>query len=192
MLAGLTIGLALLWSHSPETGAPSVEPASTPAPALAEPGGKPGKAVPVVSVAADVSSATDRRANAYRLVLDGGRVSLEAVESIHGRFRQRRSQTALPGMIRCRLLDADGAVLAEELLPAPDFACLVLDPMVPDSAGAPKPAAMTATGPVVFQTRLPEVAGATVLEIVRIESVSTNSAESATGRLLAQIALPAR
>lgn len=196
LLMALAAVTALLWSKSRPFGKSSLPstPDSAAVPVFAEHVQEEGE-VPVtpVSVKAEgASSAPVRRANAYRMLLDGDLVSLEAIETIQGRFKEHRGLAARPGMLRCRLLDAEDAVLAEEYLPAPDYACVVLDPVIADRNGAPKPAALTAAGPVVFQARLPEVAGAEVLEIVRIESVSDNPTEAPTGRLLAQLALPSR
>ena len=67
-------------------------------------------------------------------------------------------------MLRCRLLSENNTVLAEELLPAPDQLCAVIDP----KSGSDKPVQYTVAGPVVFQVRMPRVKGATRLDIFRI------------------------
>lgn len=107
-------------------------------------------------------------ARAYRLVLDGGICELEAVEDLSGDFRQPRSMLASEGMFHCRLLDADGGVLAETTMHPPDRRCVVLVPDFENPGAAPLPVSLTAERPVVFQVRLPAVDGASKLEIVRL------------------------
>ncbi len=108
---------------------------------------------------------------AYRLVLAGDTLALEAAEDLRGELRRRRGPAAwAPGMLCCRLLDAEQRVLAEETLPPPDRTCVVLDPHVRGSAGQPQPAVLTAEGPVVFQVRLPKLAAATELKVYRLAS----------------------
>ena len=87
-------------------------------------------------------------------------------------------------MLRCRLLDAEQRVLAEEFLPQPDFQCVVLDPV--QTSGKATPAQLTDSGPVVVQTRLPSKAGAAILEIGRLDTPSSEPSV----RILAQFALP--
>lgn len=102
---------------------------------------------------------------AYLLSLDGGKLGLENAEDIEGDFATpRRRQEEWTGMLRCRLVSAEGKVLAEELLPAPDHLCTVLDAR----DGEPKPVTYTPPGPVLFQLRLPRRADATRLDIARI------------------------
>ncbi len=106
---------------------------------------------------------------AYRLILDGDSLVLEAAEDLRGEFRRRRGPAAWsPGMLCCRLLDADQRVLAQETVPPPDRTCVVLDPHVTGPAGQPQPAVLTADGPVVFQVRLPQLATATELKVYRL------------------------
>ncbi len=102
---------------------------------------------------------------AYMLSLDKGALTFLEQQDIEGDFApKRRKQEEWSGMLRCRLLSETNAVLAEELLPAPDYLCAVVDP----KSGSDKPVQYTAAGPVVFQVRLPRVKGATRLDIIRI------------------------
>jgi hypothetical protein len=64
-------------------------------------------------------------------------------------------------MLRCRLLSESNAMLAEELLPAPNHLCAVLEP----KSGSSKPVKFTAAQPVLFQLRFPqEQAGGVLLK----------------------------
>lgn len=102
---------------------------------------------------------------AYMLSLDKGALTFMEAQDIEGDFApKRRKPEEWSGMLRCRLLSETNAVLAEELLPAPDHLCAVLDP----KSGSDKPVQYTVAGPVVFQVRLPRVRGATRLDIIRI------------------------
>lgn len=102
---------------------------------------------------------------AYMLSLDKGALTFLEQQDIEGDFApKRRKPEEWSGMLRCRLLSESNAVLAEELLPAPDHLCAVLDP----KSGSDKPVQYTVPGPVVFQVRLPRVKGATRLDIIRI------------------------
>lgn len=104
---------------------------------------------------------------AYLLALDGGQLKLENTQDIEGDFasrRRARKEEEWAGMLRCRLVSAEGKVLAEEVIPAPDQLCTVLDA----SAGVPKPVSYVVPGPVVFQLRLPRVPDAARLEVARI------------------------
>ena len=99
-------------------------------------------------------------------MLVGDTLALEATEDLRGEFRRRRGPAAwAPGMLCCRLLDAEQRVLAEETLSPPDRTCVVLDPHI---AGPPQPTVLTADGPVVFQVRLPKLAAATELKVYRL------------------------
>lgn len=116
-------------------------------------------------VTASADPAHYRRA--YLLRLDGGTLSLENTEDIEGDFAQRRGKAQeWSGMLRCRLISEDGQVLSEELLPAPDHLCTVLD----SRDGTPKPVSYIVPGPVLFQLRLPRLAAASRLDITRIIS----------------------
>ena len=123
---------------------------------------------PVSAVSAPPSSPPPdpaRFRRAYLISLDGGKLGLENAEDIEGDFASpRRRQEEWTGMLRCRLVSAEGKVLAEELLPAPDHLCTVLDAR----DGTPKPVTYTPPGPVLFQLRLPRRADATRLDIARI------------------------
>lgn len=128
----------------------------------------PVQSGPVSAVSAPPSSPPPdpaRFRRAYLISLDGGKLGLENAEDIEGDFASpRRRQEEWTGMLRCRLISAEGKVLAEELLPAPDHLCTVLDAR--DSE--PKPVTYTPPGPVLFQLRLPRRADATRLDIARI------------------------
>lgn len=125
--------------------------------------GVPASAVPPLPSSPPPDPARFRRA--YLLSLDGSKLGLENAEDIEGDFASpRRRQEEWTGMLRCRLISAEGKVLAEELLPAPDHLCTVLDAR----DGTPKPVTYTPPGPVLFQLRLPRRADATRLDIARI------------------------
>lgn len=133
----------------PLTTIPMQAPASTTPPTLAAGDDKTGP----------------RFKRAYMLSLDKGALTFLEQQDIEGDFApRRRKPEEWSGMLRCRLLSESNAVLAEELLPAPDHLCAVLDP----KSGSDKPVQYTAPGPVVFQVRLPRVKGATRLDIIRI------------------------
>ncbi len=113
----------------------------------------------------DDSKSGPRFKRAYMLSLDQGRLTLVDQQDIEGDFApKRRKPEEWSGMLRCRLMSADNQILAEELLPAPDHLCAVLDPQT----GGSKPVNYTVAGPVVFQVRMPRVKGAARLDISRI------------------------
>ena len=128
--------------------------------------------------------------NAYRLALEKDHCTLEAVEAVTGNFRPVRLRAWQPGMLCCRLLDRDNAVVAEQTLPAPDFSCVVLDSHVPDEKGAPKAVHLTPSGPAIFQIRFPQIASAVAMKIYRLsgQEQAPMNAEPA-GQLLATITL---
>ena len=141
-----------------------VPPAALTAPAVA-----PAVAVPIPPSLPAVAAPPAPGQRAYRLVLAGETLALEAAEDLRGEFRRRRGPAAwAPGMLCCRLLDADQRVVAQETVPPPDRTCVVLDPHVTGPAGQPQPAVLTADGPVVFQVRLPQLATATELKVYRL------------------------
>ncbi|MEQ1750237.1 MAG: hypothetical protein ABL974_12485 [Prosthecobacter sp.] len=120
---------------------------------------------------------------AYMLSLDKGALTFIEQQDIEGDFApKRRKPEEWSGMLRCRLMSENNAVLAEELLPAPDYVCAVLDP----NSGTSKPVKYTGEGPVVFQVRLPRVKGAIRLDIYRI----IQPGEPALEGLLGSISLP--
>lgn len=128
---------------------------------------------------------------AFRFVLNGDKVDLEAVEDTQGDFHRRRGPMAWqPGMFYCRLLDAAQRVLAEDTLPAPDQTCVVLDPNTPDADGKPRASILSPGGPVVFQVRLPKIESATQMKIYRLAGTRPAAAdEEPLGQLLATIPL---
>ena len=129
---------------------------------------------------------------AFRFLLTGDHLELTAVTETRGDFHRRRGPLSWqPGMLYGRLLDAGQQVLAEDTLAAPDAPCFVLDPHTRGADGEPKPALLTATGPVVFQLRMPRLDSATHLEIYRLSgSQPTVGNETPVGALLASILLP--
>lgn len=128
----------------------------------------------------DDSKSGPRFKRAYLLSLDQGRLTLVDQQDIEGDFApKRRKPEEWSGMLRCRLMSADNQILAEELLPAPDHLCAVLDPQTGDS----KPVNYTAVGPVVFQVRMPRVKGAVRLDISRIIQPGEKPLEGSLGSI---------
>ncbi len=130
---------------------------------------------------------------AYRLAVRGGVVSLDAVESIRGNFRQRRGPVSwMPGMWCVRLLDADMRVLAEDTAAAPDALCLVLDPQNKDATGAARATQFAGSGEeAMLQVRLPPQPGAKWLKVYRIASLERAGWDTEPmGQVLASISLP--
>lgn len=106
-----------------------------------------------------------RYRRAYRLMLEDGKLTLEESTDVEGEFALPRAKPEeWAGMLRCRLLDAAGKVLAEEVMPAPDYLCTVLD----SHRGEAQPIQLAVPGPAVFQVRLPRVAHAARLDVARI------------------------
>lgn len=117
---------------------------------------------------------------AYMLNLDAGKISLVDSEDVEGDFApDRRPPEAWSGMLRCRLLSESNAVLAEELLPAPDHLCAVLDP----KSGSAEPVKFTVPQPVLFQLRLPRIKQAVRLDIYRIIQPSEPVLEGLLGSI---------
>ncbi len=140
------------------------------------------KPAPVIPLVSDDKTGP-RFKRAYMLSLDKGALSFVEQQDIEGDFApKRRKPEEWSGMLRCRLMSENNAVLAEELLPAPDYVCAVLDP----NSGNSKPVKFTGEGPVVFQVRLPRVKGAIRLDIYRI----IQPGEPALEGLLGSIPLP--
>ena len=138
-----------------------------------------------------MAPAVSGKRTAFRLVLDGDKVDLVGQADLQGDFHRRRGRMAwFPGMLYCRLLDAQQRVLAEETLAAPEPACVLLNP--PRAAGEGKPTAsvLAAAAPVVFQVRLPKVAGATQLQVYRLTGPRPADAAAGTAaRLLGTLVL---
>lgn len=130
-------------------------------------------------------------ARAYRLILNGETCRLDGIDEIRGDFKRVRGLKWEPGMICCRLLDASGRQLAVETMPAPDRVCVVLDPHTPDDNGNHTPVKFNLGGETVFQTRLPKIAGASTLQVIRLSGGETTSPEhAAPGQIIATIELP--
>lgn len=128
----------------------------------------------------DDSKSGPRFKRAYLLSLDQGRLTLVDQQDIEGDFApKRRKPEEWSGMLRCRLMSADNQILAEELLPAPDHLCAVLDPQT----GSSKPVNYTVAGPVVFQVRMPRAKGAVRLDISRIIQPGEKPLEGSLGSI---------
>jgi len=207
VLCAIALGVLLVWWLRDRRSEREIEPphslppvadresARVPVPDAAAPDSAPHAQEPLtlavaVPVAGSRTGGDLRTARAYRLVLNGGECTLEAVEEIRGDFRRPRAMAWLAGMLCCRLLDSAGNLLAEETMQAPDYHCVVLDPLTPGQDGEPTPAVFTPSGPMTFQTRLPAIAGAARLEVIRLAGGPAASAGSRPpGRVLASIAL---
>lgn len=117
---------------------------------------------------------------AYILSLDKGALTFLEAQDIEGDFaKPRRKPEEWSGMLRCRLMSDSNVILAEELLPAPDHLCAVLDP----NSGSSKPVQYSVAGPVVFQVRLPRVKGATRLDVSRIIQPADSAQPGFEGQL---------
>lgn len=169
-------------SESRRAAGPTQNDAASPSPSPS------GPAAAGVRAAASPPSRVQR---AYRFVLNEGQIALEAAEELRGDFHPRRGEMAWqPGMFYFRLLDGASNVLAEQTMPAPDQQCVVLDPNTPDAKGVPQPAVLTASGPVVFQVRMPKVEGATQMRVYRLGGAHrAPKTEEPLGQLLASIPL---
>ena len=122
-----------------------------------------------------------RYKRAYMLSLDQGALAFVEAQDIEGDFAPKRGREEIwSTMLRCRLMSETNAVLAEELLPAPDQVCQVLDPRSTDA----QPVNFTARGPVIFQVRLPRVKGASRLDVFRIVQPGEPAVENLLGSLL--------
>lgn len=119
-------------------------------------------------------------ARVYRLLADGERFSLEAVDEVQGDFRQPRAQPSGSGVLSCRLVSDTSGLLASTLVAAPVTQCNVLDPVTGGAVTYVRPA------PSVMQIRLPRVEGADRLEIHADASTTEPAGPS---RLLASIPL---
>ena len=142
----------------------------------------PAAAAPSVKKAAagaDDPTGNHRR-RAYMLSLEKGALTLLEAQDIEGDFAPRRGRAETwTGMLRCRLMSAKNVRLAEELLPAPDYVCAVLDAR----SGSDKPVKYTAEGPVVFQVRMPRMKEAARLDIFRIVNPGSSALEPLVGSI---------
>lgn len=117
---------------------------------------------------------------AYMLMLDKGKLSLEETNDLQGYFSlPRRKEEEWTGMLRCRLLDSAGKVLAEDVMSAPDQLCVVLD----GRGSEPKPVQLSVPGPVLFQVRLPHVRDAAQLDITRITGAGSFRRDQPVGTI---------
>ena len=162
---------------------PPVMDAALPAPQT------PAAAVP--SPAAAMPSEPTSLQHVFRLQLDRGHCTLEKMEEVRGAFGRERVQPWQSGMLCCRLVAEDGRIIAERTMQAPDYVCVVLDPNA--ESKTPVAARLTSGGPVTFQVRFPEIAGAVRLDVNRIstETRPANLTEP-IGPLVASIAIPTR
>lgn len=136
------------------------------------------RAAPVEPASAPASD--PRRKRALLLRFDRGALSLVEQTALEGDFAPpRRPPEAWSGMLRLRLLAADGSVLAEEISPAPDQLCTVLDA----HAGAERPVDYVVPGPVVFQARLPRSETAVRLDVSRITQPGDPARDTPLGSL---------
>ncbi len=117
------------------------------------------------------------RQRVFRMILEAGECRLEAVDEVAGDFRPRRgTEEAHAGMIACRLVGADGQIVAEHLVHPPDHACVVLDPHLGDDPSTP--VMLSGLGPQVFQVRFPAETRGAQLEIYRITRTRPEPAET--------------
>lgn len=158
---------------------PSVQSDHAPEPALPVAVGA-GKLSPTPNprVSEDPVPLGPRFKRAYVLQLDAGKLTLMAQEDIEGDFATPpHPPETWSGMLRCRLLWADGSLAGEEIIPAPDHLCTVLDAHV----GAAEPINYTVAGPSIFQLRLPRVAGAAQLSVARVVQPDTPASDTLLG-----------
>jgi hypothetical protein len=148
-------------------------------------------AVPVVASPDPTAPEPSSRQHVFRLQLDRGVCSLEKMEEVTGDFRRERVLLWETGMLLCRLIAADGRIVGERTLHAPDRVCFVLDPNV--DAAAPVASRLTPDGPTIFQVRFPQIADAVRIEIHRIASAERpRDTATAVGPLLASIPIPGK
>lgn len=191
---GLFLGLLIwvIWSLAatrpgtatrprPTSSAPAAAPATAPEPPSTT-GPVLASSTPTPAPAATPNPASDfRLRHAYVLQLDGNSLSLVARQDIEGDFAPpRHPAEEWSRMLRLRLVSADGVVLAEELQPAPDVVCTVLDA---HSGGPARPTNYSSPGPVVFQVRMPRFPGAARLVVSRITQPNSPSADLPLGDL---------
>jgi hypothetical protein len=138
---------------------------------------------PVATEASSAAGMSQQRC--FRFILENGQCRLDAMEEVTGDFRRRRGQQELSaGMIACELLGANGSVLAEELVNAPDRVCAVLDPNL--EGGDESVALLTDSGPKVFQVRFPKALSGEKVELFRI----TQTQPKVERTLLLTLSLP--
>jgi len=201
--AAVLVGLVVWWGWTarvkrrPAAKAPAQSSRAvtvTPALSAATPAATalPALAAPPPSIPATALPPAPAEQVAYRFAMNKGELALEAVEEIRGDFRRRRGEPVWQaGMLCYRLLDAAQRVLAEEIAPAPDYVCIVLDPNTPDADGQPQAVQLTPPEPIVFQARMPKVEAATHMKIYRLSGARAATAGAEPpGRLLATITLP--
>lgn len=169
---------------SHEKSEPSAEKAAPEPPSATVPLPVPATTKTALSPPQKTSGEDDPTGNrlrrAYMLSLDKGALTFLEQQDIEGDFaKPRRKPEEWSGMLRCRLMSDSNAVLAEELLPAPDHLCAVIDP----KSGSDKPVQYTVAGPVVFQVRLPRVKGAARLDISRIIQPADSTQPGLEGQL---------
>lgn len=165
LLAGVTA--FLLWrSPAPEVNPPEALAESTSAAGTVKTQPSPAPQTATRAPSAEPENLDPARyRRAYVLSLDAGKLGLESVSDIEGDFGKLRGKPEeWSGMLRCSLVSAEGSVLAEELLTAPDHVCRVLD----GQQASGTPVAYSRPGPVLFQLRLPRVPQAVRLDVARI------------------------
>lgn len=138
-------------------------------------------AAPAAPAPAPDPASDPRRRRAYVLQLDQGVLSLVSRQDVEGDFAPpHRPPEEWSRMLRLRLVTAAGDVLAEELHPAPDVLCTVLDA---HSGGPARPTNYAAPGPVVFQIRMPRFPEAARLVVSRITQPNSPAADIPLGDL---------
>lgn len=149
-------------------------------------------AVPAAAIASGaVVDGGSSASQAFRFLMEEGRVSLQQVDDLKGGWRERRGQLPWwPGMLYYRLLDAEGHLLAEETQAAPDYQCVVMDPRSKGPDGKPMAVHMTQPEPVVFQVRMPKDPRAAKLEVYRLTGPRGGPREPTAGIQLASISIP--
>ena len=105
--------------------------------------------------------------NIFRMTLDGGECRLNAVEKVSGDFSSRRKEPDLhSGMLLCKLVSKNGALLAEKAVHVPDHFCRVVDPR--STRDEPEVVLFSGLGPQVFQVRFPAHLSGRKLDVYRV------------------------
>lgn len=179
LLAGMLAWWRLRDNRVAESGQASTAPATAPV-ATPNPASQPTASTPNAASSSDDGKSGPSLKRAYLLSLDQGALALVQAQDIEGDFAPRRGKDEeWTGMLRCRLMSETNDVLAEELLPAPDQVCMVLDPRSTTAA----PVNFTNPGPILFQVRLPRVKEARRLDIFRILQPGVPATENLLGSL---------
>jgi hypothetical protein len=115
----------------------------------------------------------------FRLILEDGTCSLDAVEQVQGQFRSRRAAPEVhAGMIACRLLGPNHQIIAERWLHPPDHVCAVLDTTTAGTATNPRALTLAGIGPQVFQVHFPAALRGQRMDVYRIHATHPNLQET--------------